>query len=97
MFASHWIIEDILKAAEEKDPKNLASLCRKYAKRYPKDFEIREINKEVKGLLKSKDSKKLRGIKARLKSLAEARKLESAGGTTLWFGDRRAKGEQKVR
>ncbi|MCK4335938.1 MAG: hypothetical protein KAT94_01635 [Candidatus Aenigmarchaeota archaeon] len=97
MFASHWIIEDILKAAEEKDPKNLASLCRKYAKRYPKDFDIREINKETREFLKSKDSKKLVQIRKKLKALMEARKLESAGGTTLWFGDRRAKGEQKVR
>ncbi|MEE9323729.1 MAG: hypothetical protein V3U72_04245 [Candidatus Aenigmarchaeota archaeon] len=97
MFASHWIIEDILKAAEEKNAKELASLCRKYAKRYPKDFEIREINKEVREFLKSKDIRKLKEIRKRLKSLMEARKLESAGGTTLWFGDRRGKGEQKVR
>ncbi|UCC91870.1 MAG: hypothetical protein JSV39_01190 [Candidatus Aenigmatarchaeota archaeon] len=97
MFASHWIIEDILKAAEEKDLKNLASLCRDYAKKYPKDFEIREINKEVREYLKSKDSKKLTQIRKRLKALMEARKLESAGGTTLWFGNRRGKREQKVR
>jgi hypothetical protein len=97
MFASHWIVEDILKAAEEKNAKVLASLCRKYAKRYPKDFEIREINREVREYLKSKNNRKLRGIISRLKSLMEARKLESAGGTTLWFGDRRGKGEQKVR
>jgi uncharacterized protein YqeY len=97
MFASHWIIEDILKAAEEKNLKELGKICRQYVSKYPKDFEIREINKEVKEYLKSKDSKKLRGIKSRLKALMEARKLESAGGTTLWFGDRRGKGEQKVR
>ncbi len=97
MFASHWIIEDILKAAQEKNLKDLASLCRKYAKRYPKDLEIREISKEVREYLKSKNSHKLRKIRSRLKALAETRKLESAGGTALWFGDRRAKGEQKVR
>jgi hypothetical protein len=97
MFASHWIVEDILKAAEEKDFKNLGILVSKYAKKYPKDFELREISKEVKSLLKTRDTKKLTGIRKKLKNLMEARKLESAGGTQLWFGDRRSKGEQKVR
>jgi 16S rRNA C967 or C1407 C5-methylase (RsmB/RsmF family) len=97
MFASHWIVEDILKAAEEKNIKELERLCKKYAKRYPNDFEIHEINKDVKEYLKRKNDRKLREIKSKLKSLVDARKLESSGGTGLWFGDTRRKGEQEVR
>lgn len=97
MFASHWIIEDILKAAEEKNFEELKKLSSTYAKKYPKDFEIRELNNEVKEFLKTKNSRKLNEIRKKLKNLMEARKLESSGGTALWFGDRRGKGEQKVR
>lgn len=97
MFASHWIVEDILKAAEEKNFEELRILASKYARKYPKDFELRELSKEVKEFLKRKDKKKLSDIRKKLKNLVEARKLESAGGTQLWFGDRRSKGEQKVR
>ena len=97
MFASHWVIEDILELAKEDTMKEFKNAINRYAKRYPKDFELREINKEMKDFLKTKDKKKLSEIKKRLKDLADARKMESSGGTQLWFGDRRGKGEQKVR
>lgn len=97
MFVSHWVIEDMLKAAESGNPKELDKLCSQYAKKYPQDFEIRDLRGQVKDFLKSKDSKKLAEIRKKLKFLAESRKLESSGGTQLWFGDRRGKGEQSVR
>lgn len=94
MQASHWVIEDIVKAIESKDKKKIESAFKEFYKRYPHDTEIVKLCKEY---LKTKDSKLLNQMKARLRVLAGERKMENAGGSQLWFGDRRGKGGQTLR
>jgi uncharacterized C2H2 Zn-finger protein len=94
MLASHWVVEDVLKAIESKDSKEIKETLKKFVSKYPEDKEI--VN-YAKGYLKSRDSKLLKEMKARLKALMEERKMEGAGGSQLWFGDRRGRGEQTLR
>ncbi len=94
MRASHWIIEDILKAIDEGD---VSGLCEKYGKRYHGDIQLREIICE---LLGEKGTPDIDRIKEKLKELAERRKFsEGAGGSQqLWMADRRSESsERKMR
>ena len=95
MLASHWVIEDIVKAIESKDNNEIEESIKNFIEKYPEDKEIVQLCKEY---VKSKDSKILAAMKMRLKSLSEERKMESTGGGgNLWFGDRRGHGEQTLR
>ncbi len=79
MRASHWVIEDIIKALETG---NLSETCEKFAQRYHKDNELKAILS-----VKKPDTGK---IKKALEDLANKRKfMESSGGTDLWMADRR--------
>ncbi|MCK5023665.1 MAG: hypothetical protein KAS04_05815 [Candidatus Aenigmarchaeota archaeon] len=95
MLASHWVIEDIVKAIESKDSGEIESSIKNFTKKYPEDKEVVRLCKEY---MKNKDSKLLAAIKVRLKALSEERKMESTGGGgNLWFGDRRGHGDQTLR
>lgn len=95
MQASHWVVEDILKAIETGKKEQIESAFKSFVEKYPDDKEIVEYAKQY---LKNKNSKLLKDIKVRLKIIMDERKMEeSAGGSQLWFGDRRGHGEQTLR
>lgn len=83
MKASHYVIEDLLKALETEDKKDEVVLFKKFVKRYKDDSELKEI---ADAFLKSNDIKK---AKAKLNELKSIRGRETSGGTQLPFEDRR--------
>jgi len=91
IFASHYVINDILMTVERGDLEDIRRICDKYVSRYKSDDELfavcnriifeKEIGKDV-----------IEALKAGLKELSGTRRLEGSGGTNLWFNDRREKG-----
>ena len=93
MLASRFVIERIMKRLEEKNESRLKVLFKKY----PQDEELQKIKKSVTEYFKKPASSKLKQIEKDLTELLRFRKLDSRGGSMLWFSDRRAKTPQKSR
>lgn len=95
MQASHWVVEDILKAIETGKKDEITDAFKHFLEKYPNDKEIVQYAKQY---LKGKDSKLLKDISIRLKAIMDERKMEEgSGGSQLWFGDRRGHGDQTLR
>jgi len=90
ILSSHYVIKDILHTLESGDAVEIRKVCEKYCERYRDD----EALVAVCSLVSSEDAgrlsdKKLSEMRNRLQDLLSMRRLDSAGGTNLWFGDRR--------
>lgn len=87
MNAGSGVIEEIIAAVES--GKNAEKTLSDFIGRYPKDEELLLIRELYQKLSLSRDQKQLADLKARLKKLQLARKLESSGGGDIMLKDRR--------
>ncbi len=97
VFASHYVIKNILRVLERKDITGGTELCEKFSSRYSEDRELLDVCSEFKSYLKTRDSKKLEKIKSTLRELKDIRERETSGGTRLWLKDRRPGVMQLIR
>jgi hypothetical protein len=93
MIASRWVIEKII---EHIGNKNYAD-AEKLFRRYGNDTDLQKIHKELLAYRNEPTPAKLSELKKHLSELQRIRKIESSGGTRLWFGDRRVKGSRTSR
>lgn len=89
IFASHYVIEDLLHTLEGGDIEEMRKMCEKYCGRYKNDSELIRTCNMIPIDLEEIGDETLKDIKSRLKELSSARRLETSGGTRLWFEDRR--------
>lgn len=85
---SHYVIEEVLTLIESKD-KRAAERFASLAKRYPDDLELSVARAAFAEASKNKDKAGLTAVIKTLNELKQTRKLESEGGTSLPFKDRR--------
>lgn len=88
ILSSHYVIRDILHTFERGDAEEIKKVCDKYCARYRYDKELLEICGVIreKGIGSSKDEGYIKNL---LEELLSSRSVESSGGTTLWYSDRR--------
>jgi len=91
MYASHYVIEEILKKWGNLD--ELKREFSKFSRRYPQDEELQKIYREFKRYLKKKED--WEKIKEKLESLKNIRRMDSSGGAEeLPYADRRNLSEE---
>ncbi|MFZ2454854.1 MAG: hypothetical protein WAX07_00025 [Candidatus Altiarchaeia archaeon] len=90
ILSSHYVIKDILHTVENGDAGEIRKICDKYCDRYRNDESLAAVcslvSEEDSGRL---SEKRLSEIRTRLQELLSVRRLDSSGGTNLWFVDRR--------
>ncbi|MBN2251208.1 MAG: hypothetical protein JW724_03945 [Candidatus Altiarchaeota archaeon] len=89
ILSSHYVIQDILRTVERKDLEEIKKTCTKYCRRYRNDEALAEVCSVISMDLGKLDEQNLAAMRSRLEELCSARKLESSGGSALWFSDRR--------
>lgn len=89
ILASHYVIEDLLHILEDGDIEEIRKICEKYCRRYKNDSDLIRICNMILDLEEEAGDEILEDIKSRLKELSNTRRLETSGGTRLWFEDRR--------
>jgi len=87
--ASHYILRDVLSLMERDRTERLEEVCSCYAKRYSSDEEFQELVSQILLGLETDDNGILEGLKPKISELITTRKIETSGGTKLWFRDRR--------
>lgn len=88
ILSSHYVIKDILHTLERGDIDEIRRACDKYASRYRYDeafVGICNMLKESEELSERQQQEAL----TKLQELLSVRKIDSAGGTGLWYTDRR--------
>ncbi|MEA3254890.1 MAG: hypothetical protein U9Q22_03530 [Candidatus Altiarchaeota archaeon] len=88
ILASHYVIEDLLYMLKSGDLKRTKKLCEKFGSRYKNDSDLLRICNMVL-VPEEVDDKLLEDVQSRFKELSNARRLETSGGTRLWFEKRR--------
>jgi len=89
ILSSHYVIKDILHTVERRDVEEIKRICYKYTSRYRNDKELTRVCDIVMRDIDVIREKGLDEMKSRLEELLSVRKLDAAGGTGLWFADRR--------
>lgn len=97
MLASRWVVEKIQKLFTDKDRRDNLKEMKTIFGRYPDDMDLQKIRKDALAYFRGPSPSRLKEISKNLEQLHNSRKLESSGGTRLWFGDRRVKGKQETR
>ncbi len=88
IFASHYVINDILMTIERGDLEDVRRICDKYVSRYKSDDELFQICNRI--LFEKEISQDVvEEISSGLKALSSIRRLEGSGGSNIWFSDRR--------
>lgn len=88
ILASHYVVEGLLYVLEGGNPEDIKKMCEKYSQRYNHDSKLVNLCNMLIGP-KEIDDKTLEDMKSKFRELSNARKLETSGGTRLWFEDRR--------
>ena len=83
--ASHYVIKNISVVLETKDLIDAREVFEKFSTRYSADRELQEIWDEFREYLQSMEDEKLDNIKSTLEKLKNIRRLETSGGTDIWF------------
>ena len=88
ILSSHYVIKDVMHTIQRGDAGEIRKACEKYAGRYQHDeafvgicnalMEVEELNE--------KDQQE---TLTKLQDLLSVRKVDSSGGTGLWFSDLR--------
>jgi hypothetical protein len=87
IIASHYVLNDILLTLESGELEDLRRVCQKYVSRYDNDDELIRVCSMVDS---SKVGRKtIEDMRCMIEDLIDTRRLESSGGTDLWFSDRR--------
>ena len=89
ILSSHYVIKDILHTVERQDVEEIKKICQKYTNRYRNDRELTLVCDIVMRNYDKMREKELSEMKSKLEELLSIRKLDVAGGTGLWFADRR--------
>lgn len=88
ILSSHYVIKDVLHTVQRGDAEEIRKACEKYSGRYQHDeafVGICNILMDIEEL----DGKDQQEILTKLQDLLSVRKMDSSGGTGLWFTDRR--------
>ncbi len=97
MIASRWIIEKIIRFLKDEKRKEKRKEMDTLFGRYSDDSDLQKIKKDIDSYFKKPTEKSLNAIMKKLENLVRTRKIESSGGTRLWFGDRRRGPGKKMR
>ncbi len=87
--ASHYVFMDLEEMIKNEKYMKLKEISEKYCERYTEDEDLKRICCNIIELLKSKNYDGLEAIRNDLKRLISSRKLQTSGGTKLWFDSRR--------
>ncbi len=88
ILSSHYVIKDIMHTVKKGDVSEIRKACNKYCTRYKNDqalVSVCNILTESEEL----EEKEQEEIMMRLQDLLSVRKVDSSGGTGLWYTDRR--------
>jgi len=90
ILSSHYVIKDVLHTVQRGDAEEIKKVCDKYCGRYRNDEGLAAVC----SLIAEEDTGRLSEetlceIRTLLEDLLSVRKIDSHGGTGLWFSDRR--------
>jgi hypothetical protein len=88
ILSSHYVIKDMMHTVERGDASEIRRACEKYCNRYKNDkafVSVCNILMESEEL----EEKEQEEIMMKLQDLLSVRKVDSSGGTGLWYTDRR--------
>jgi hypothetical protein len=88
ILSSQYIIKDIMHTLERGDTDEIRRACEKYGGRYKNDsafVSVCSVLMEYEEL----DEKEQEAIMLKLQELLSIRRVDSSGGTGLWYTDRR--------
>lgn len=88
ILSSHYVIKDMLHTLERGDAEEIKRACEKYSNRYKNDKAFIAVCNVV---MESEElnEKEQEAIMHKLQDLLSVRKVNSSGGTGLWYTDRR--------
>ncbi len=87
--ASHYVFMDLDELIKNERYVKLEDLSRKYCERYHKDEELKGVCESISNLVSSERYDELETLREELKELINTRKMQTSGGTRLWFKSRR--------
>ncbi len=90
VLASHYIFMDVLSLLERNRTERLEEVCTGYSKRYSDDDEFQELISIILTALEDSNNGVLDELKPRIRNAIASRRIETSGGTKLWFKNRRA-------
>ncbi|RLI92088.1 MAG: hypothetical protein DRO89_02710 [Candidatus Altiarchaeales archaeon] len=88
--ASPYVIRNMSRVLEKKDLIETREVFEKFLTRYKEDRELQRICDDFMEYISTRDREILSRIRSRLEKLRDTRRLESSGGTGLWYGNRRS-------
>ncbi len=87
--ASQYVIKNMSRVLDREDLIETKEVFEKFLTRYQSDEELQDICEDFMGYIHTRDQEMLDKIKSELEKLKKTRKLETHGGTGLWYGNRR--------
>jgi len=87
--ASHYVFMDLKEMIKNEKYAKLQDISRRYSNRYTKDDELQKICNDIITSIAADDYSNLEEIKEDLEMLISTRKMQTGGGTGLWFENRR--------
>ncbi len=88
--ASPYVIKNMSRVLEKKDLIETKEVFEKFLMRYKDDRELRVICDDFMEYISTRDREMLSRIRSRLEKLRDTRRLETNGGTELWYENRRS-------
>lgn len=87
--ASHYVFMDLKEMIKNEKYAKLHEISMRYSNRYNKDEELQRVCNDIMTSLAADDYSNLEEIRKDLEQLISTRKLQTGGGTGLWFENRR--------
>ncbi|OYT27210.1 MAG: hypothetical protein B6U97_02155 [Candidatus Altiarchaeales archaeon ex4484_96] len=87
--ASHYVFMDLEEMIKNGKYSKLHEISEKYSDRYNEDNELQTICDKIINSLATENQQELENIKKDLQQLINTRKMQTGGGSRLWFEDRR--------